>query len=111
MGITAGAENCILSTKADDDSGQFALTLCNAIGWMRAACHSQSNCTAGTPLDSKYIDINPLFVSLSATHVVAASRECVYVWAYGSAKSDAQKTRKRDEKVRMRNVLLAVTTG
>ena len=30
---------------------------------------------------------------------MAASRECVYVWAYGSAKSDAQKSRKRDEKV------------
>ena len=53
----------------------------------------------GTPLDSKYIDIEPLFVTMSGSYIVAASKECVYVWNYQSSKLSDAKARKRDEKV------------
>ncbi|KAI4891828.1 hypothetical protein NFI96_003820 [Prochilodus magdalenae] len=50
---------------------QYVLVLCNSIG---------------TPLDSKYIDIDPLFVTMTKTHVIAASKEAFYAWQYRVAK-------------------------
>ncbi|XP_012508519.1 PREDICTED: WD repeat-containing protein 35 [Propithecus coquereli] len=49
----------------------FVLVLCNSIG---------------TPLDPKYIDIVPLFVAMTKTHVIAASKEAFYIWQYRVAK-------------------------
>eukprot|EP00050_Salpingoeca_kvevrii_P018636 m.76510 g.76510 ORF g.76510 m.76510 type:complete len:1153 (+) comp8114_c0_seq1:167-3625(+) len=85
-GINASGDHCVLTTKADDNSGQFVLILCNSIG---------------TPIDSKYIDIEPIFLDMTDTHIVVASRECVYVWAYRTSNKhvDAGKKSKRDEKI------------
>ncbi|XP_009982263.1 PREDICTED: WD repeat-containing protein 35-like, partial [Tauraco erythrolophus] len=52
-------------------STQYVLVLCNSIG---------------TPLDPKYIDIGPLFVTMTKTHVIAASKEAFYIWQYRVAK-------------------------
>ncbi|XP_066268365.1 WD repeat-containing protein 35-like isoform X1 [Branchiostoma lanceolatum] len=71
MSITACGDFCCLSTRADDQSGQYVLVLCNSIG---------------TPLDSKYIDIEPLYVSMTASHIIAASKEAFYTWQYTSPK-------------------------
>ncbi|XP_016132225.1 WD repeat-containing protein 35 [Sinocyclocheilus grahami] len=101
MSITTCGDFCILATKADDTHPQedtdteagsamafnelsnqntskdrskrrkYALVLCNSIG---------------TPQDSKYIDIEPLFVTMTKTHVIAASKEAFYVWQYRVAK-------------------------
>ncbi|XP_078204572.1 WD repeat-containing protein 35 isoform X6 [Callithrix jacchus] len=51
--------------------GEFVLVLCNSIG---------------TPLDPKYVDIVPLFVAMTKTHVIAASKEAFYTWQYHVAK-------------------------
>ncbi|XP_033861234.1 WD repeat-containing protein 35 isoform X1 [Acipenser ruthenus] len=82
MSITTCGDFCILATKADDShpqedneaasvSASYMLVLCNSIG---------------TPLDSKYIDIDPLFVTMTKTHVIAASKEAFYTWQYRVAK-------------------------
>ncbi|MBN3313719.1 WDR35 protein, partial [Atractosteus spatula] len=90
MSITTCGDFCILATKADDTHPQedteaesvsamvasenirkYVLVLCNSIG---------------TPLDSKYIDIDPLFVTMTKTHVIAASKEAFYTWQYRVAK-------------------------
>ncbi|XP_060727604.1 WD repeat-containing protein 35 [Tachysurus vachellii] len=82
MSVTTCGDFCILATKADDSHPQedvdpdtatatYVLVLCNSIG---------------TPLDSKYIDIDPLFVTMTKTHVIAASKEAFYVWQYRIAK-------------------------
>ncbi|XP_048590308.1 WD repeat-containing protein 35-like isoform X2 [Nematostella vectensis] len=71
LSITACGEHCILATKADDATGQYVLVLCNAIG---------------TPLDSKYIELEPLFVAMTRSHVIAASKEAFYTWQYRSPK-------------------------
>ncbi|XP_036398202.1 WD repeat-containing protein 35 isoform X1 [Megalops cyprinoides] len=82
LSITTCGDFCILATKADDSHPQedaeaeavtatYALVLCNSIG---------------TPLDSKYIDIDPLFVTMTRTHVIAASKEAFYTWQYRVAK-------------------------
>ncbi|KAM9432566.1 WD repeat-containing protein 35 isoform 3-T3 [Salvelinus alpinus] len=83
MSITTSGDFCILATKADDthpqedadvesgNNAMYVLVLCNSIG---------------TPLDSKYIDIDPLFVTMTKTHVIAASKEAFYTWQYRVAK-------------------------
>ena len=50
------------------------LVLCNAIG---------------TPLDSKYIDIEPNYICMTKTHIVAASREAFYTWQFKNVKKMA----------------------
>ena len=67
ISIRAAGENCVFATKTDDGSGQFILILCNAIG---------------SPVDSKYIDIEPVFLAMTPYHVIVASNELVYVWQY-----------------------------
>ncbi|XP_030346038.1 WD repeat-containing protein 35 isoform X2 [Strigops habroptila] len=71
ISITTYGDFCVLATKADENQPQYVLVLCNSIG---------------TPLDPKYIDIGPLFVTMTKTHVVAASKEAFYVWQYRVAK-------------------------
>ena len=50
---------------------QYVLVLCNSIG---------------TPMDSKYIDIDPTYVAMTKTHIVAASKEAFYVWQFKNIK-------------------------
>uniref|UniRef100_A0A4W2CZT8 WD repeat-containing protein 35 n=1 Tax=Bos indicus x Bos taurus TaxID=30522 RepID=A0A4W2CZT8_BOBOX len=82
ISITTCGDFCILATKADENHPQeenemetfgamFVLVLCNSIG---------------TPLDPKYIDLVPLFVTMTKTHVIAASKEAFYIWQYRVAK-------------------------
>uniref|UniRef100_A0A1A8S087 WD repeat-containing protein 35 n=2 Tax=Nothobranchius rachovii TaxID=451742 RepID=A0A1A8S087_9TELE len=83
MSITTSGDFCILASKGDETLPQedavleavcpskYVLILCNSIG---------------TPLDSKYIDINPMFVTLTKTHVIAASKDVFYLWQYRVAK-------------------------
>ncbi|XP_032509086.1 WD repeat-containing protein 35 isoform X4 [Phocoena sinus] len=71
ISITTCGDFCILATKADENHPQFVLVLCNSIG---------------TPLDPKYIDLVPLFVTMTKTHVIAASKEAFYTWQYRVAK-------------------------
>ncbi|NXO27829.1 WDR35 protein, partial [Cisticola juncidis] len=71
ISITAYGDFCVLATKADENQPQYVLVLCNSIG---------------TPLDPKYIDVEPLFVTMTKTHVIAASREAFYIWQYRVAK-------------------------
>ncbi|OCT79015.1 WD repeat-containing protein 35 [Xenopus laevis] len=82
MSVTTCGDFCILATKADESQQQddretevngatYVLVLCNSIG---------------TPLDSKYIDLVPLFVTMTKTHVIAASKEAFYIWQYRVAK-------------------------
>ncbi|XP_066495950.1 WD repeat-containing protein 35 [Tiliqua scincoides] len=71
ISITTCGDFCILATKADENQPQYVLVLCNSIG---------------TPLDPKYIDIAPLFVTMTKTQVIAASKEAFYTWQYRVAK-------------------------
>ncbi|XP_056342288.1 WD repeat-containing protein 35 isoform X2 [Oenanthe melanoleuca] len=71
ISITTYGDFCVLATKADESQPQYVLVLCNSIG---------------TPLDPKYIDIEPLFVTMTKTHVIAACKDAFYVWQYRVAK-------------------------
>ncbi|KAL5015359.1 hypothetical protein ScPMuIL_009629 [Solemya velum] len=71
ISITACGDYCCLTTKADDTSGQYVLVLCNSIG---------------TPLDSKYIEMDPLYITMTKTHIVAACKEAFYTWQFKNPK-------------------------
>ncbi|XP_072032249.1 WD repeat-containing protein 35-like isoform X2 [Amphiura filiformis] len=79
ISVTAYGDHCVLATRADETTGQvfpdepiqYVLVLCNSIG---------------TPLESKYIDIEPQYVAVTKTHVIAASKEAFYVWQYKTPK-------------------------
>lgn len=67
VGLAACGDYCVLVTSSDEKSGQFALVLCNSIG---------------TPLDSKYIELEPTFVTMTRTHIIAASKQAFYTWQF-----------------------------
>ncbi|DAZ96060.1 TPA: hypothetical protein N0F65_005838 [Lagenidium giganteum] len=91
LGIKAAGDNCVLVTKicnedmnnngtVDAESGatnrteqqpfkeiQYSLILCDTIG---------------SPIETKVIDFEPLFVSMTPRHVIAASTDAIYVWQY-----------------------------
>jgi len=67
MTIRAAGENCVLISQSDDQSGQYILILCNAIG---------------SPVDSKYIEISPLYITMTPYHIIVASADVVFVWQF-----------------------------
>jgi len=70
--LTAAGDHCCLATESEEVSDLYALLLCNSIG---------------TPMDSKYIPMEPHFIAMSSTHVVAASRQALYVWKFTTERS------------------------
>ena len=57
----------ILSEESQGDKELWKLELCNQIG---------------SPLDTKYMNFEPLYSSMTRTHIVASSNDYVYVWQY-----------------------------
>jgi WD repeat-containing protein 35 len=43
----------------------------------------------GTPLDSKYIELSPDHVAMTANHIVVASRAAFYMWQFKNVKQRA----------------------
>ena len=72
LGVASEGEHCVLATKNDDNINPYGLILCNSLG---------------TPVDSKYINIEPAWVTMTSTHVFAASKEVCFVWNFRTAKS------------------------
>lgn len=72
LGVAACKDHCVLAVRSEDTNGQYGLLLCNAIA---------------TPVDSKYMDMEPLFVAINSTHVFAASRDNFLLWHYITPKT------------------------
>lgn len=64
--VQAAGQHCILVTRGEE-TGQCNLILCNSIG---------------TPVDSNTMMVEPLCLAMTATHVVAAAKDTVFVWLY-----------------------------
>jgi len=67
VAIRAAGDNCIMCTHSEDSSGQYVIILCNAIG---------------SPVDSKYIDVEPKHIAMTKYHVIVASAHSIYIWQY-----------------------------
>lgn len=65
--IASSPHSCALVSHSAEGSAPFHVMLCNA---------------AGSPVDTKHIDITPKLVALTDYHFVACSAEQVYVWQY-----------------------------
>ena len=78
IGVASYGDHCVLATRLDDEEIQnntqcnFGLILCNALG---------------TPVDSKYINLEPRLVSMTATHVITASDTSFILWPYRTPRS------------------------
>eukprot|EP00928_Gymnodinium_smaydae_P071095 TRINITY_DN54772_c0_g1_i1.p1 TRINITY_DN54772_c0_g1~~TRINITY_DN54772_c0_g1_i1.p1 ORF type:complete len:1239 (-),score=345.63 TRINITY_DN54772_c0_g1_i1:123-3839(-) len=68
--IRSSDEYCVLVTKAEDSSNQYIVIVCNDIG---------------SPVDSKYIHIEPQHVVMTNYHIIIASEDVVYIWMYRSS--------------------------
>eukprot|EP00238_Polyblepharides_amylifera_P008608 CAMPEP_0196598138 /NCGR_PEP_ID=MMETSP1081-20130531/94147_1 /TAXON_ID=36882 /ORGANISM="Pyramimonas amylifera, Strain CCMP720" /LENGTH=1154 /DNA_ID=CAMNT_0041923789 /DNA_START=199 /DNA_END=3663 /DNA_ORIENTATION=- len=66
LSIRACGEYCVLATKGEEPD-QYILILCNAIG---------------SPVDSKYIEVEPMYMTMTQYHVIVASEELIYIWQY-----------------------------
>jgi WD repeat-containing protein 35 len=67
--VSGSGDYCVLATKAEENSTQFVLILCNAIG---------------SPVDSKNINIEPHYMGMTKTHCIVCSEDYVYIWQYRS---------------------------
>ncbi|KAG1659041.1 hypothetical protein FOA52_010881, partial [Chlamydomonas sp. UWO 241] len=74
--LQAFGDFCVLATKGENP-GEYILILCNAIG---------------SPVDSKYIEVEPKFLSITNYHVIAASDDVVYVWQFRTSFSKVLST-------------------
>ncbi|XP_077517801.1 intraflagellar transport protein Oseg4 [Amblyomma americanum] len=65
--MCAAGELCTISTREDGSSPKYALIVCNSIG---------------TPVDSTMTDVEPLQLSMTESHVFAASKDQIFVWRF-----------------------------
>ena len=91
LAMAASDEHCCILVRKDDQDLKYGMMLCNAIG---------------TPVDSRHTDVELRFVTMTKTHVFAASRESFFVWHYhtpkgisardmASTQSDDQRSKER----------------
>uniref|UniRef100_A0A7S3VHU1 Anaphase-promoting complex subunit 4 WD40 domain-containing protein n=1 Tax=Dunaliella tertiolecta TaxID=3047 RepID=A0A7S3VHU1_DUNTE len=76
MAIQACGDFCVLATKGENPN-EYILILCNAIG---------------SPVDSKYIEVEPKYLTITNHHVIAANDENVYVWQFRTSFSKLMST-------------------
>ncbi|XP_056645490.1 WD repeat-containing protein 35 [Diorhabda sublineata] len=74
LGIAGYGDHCVVATKSDNEDplGKYGLILYN---------------TLGTPVDGKYINIEPIAIGMSSYQVFASSRNNFIVWYYKTPKS------------------------
>lgn len=74
VAIAGYGDHCVLVTRSDNEDApeQYGLLLCN---------------TLGTPVDGKHVDLEIQWVTMNATHVIAASKSHFLIWQYGTPKS------------------------
>jgi len=65
--IKASGLHCVLISGPDPASGKYKVSLCNSIG---------------SPIETKYISIRPIHVTMTPLHVVIADGRVVYLWQY-----------------------------
>eukprot|EP00842_Homolaphlyctis_polyrhiza_P002710 jgi/Hompol1/343/HPOL_004245-RA len=65
--ITSAGDHCLIVSKSEDDSQQCLLTVYNAIG---------------TPLETKSIEFEPKFATVSRTNVFVASADLLLHWQF-----------------------------
>ena len=68
IAIKSAGEYCIIVTTAEEEN-LWAIVMCNS---------------TGSPVNTKYLNFEPIFVSMSQTHVIACNAQTVYIWQYSN---------------------------
>ena len=76
LAITAYGEHCVLAARNEQSQGQerFVLYVCNAIS---------------TPIDTKYLELEPRQLAMNSTTVIAACRSNFLMWNFRAPRSSA----------------------
>ncbi|XP_014602693.1 PREDICTED: WD repeat-containing protein 35 [Polistes canadensis] len=76
ISIASCEEHCVLAVKNDlmQGSEQFALLVCNTIA---------------TPIDTKFLDMEPLYVTITSNIVIAASKNNFILWTFRTPRNSA----------------------
>ena len=69
LALATHGQYCALLTKGEHH-GKYVVILCNSIG---------------SPLDTRHVHFEPLFLALTKTHVVLANADVIYVWNFCNA--------------------------
>ncbi len=73
IGIRASDENALLAIKSEDSvEGKYMLVIYDTIG---------------SPIETKFISIEPIFMHMTKHHVIVADHSSVFVWQYKSTAS------------------------
>ncbi len=78
QGISLNLYTSTLHLSQGENPGEHILILCNAIG---------------SPVDSKYIEVEPKYLAITNYHVIAANDEVVYVWQFRTSFSKASSSK------------------
>uniref|UniRef100_K3WM41 Uncharacterized protein n=1 Tax=Globisporangium ultimum (strain ATCC 200006 / CBS 805.95 / DAOM BR144) TaxID=431595 RepID=K3WM41_GLOUD len=86
VGIKAAGDNCVLVTKVyNEDLGELGVRPGDPHdqGSFKEIQYHLILCdTIGSPIETKVIDFEPVHVSMTSRHIVAASSDAIYVWQY-----------------------------
>ncbi|XP_015110553.1 WD repeat-containing protein 35 [Diachasma alloeum] len=90
ISITSSGEHCALAVRNDlnQESEEFILIVCNTIA---------------TPIDTKYLDLEPSWITMTSNSVIAASKNNFVIWNFRIPKS-ASLSSSRMRKDRMYHV-------
>jgi len=65
MNLASSDGNCCIANKSEDNQNHYNLMLCNGIG---------------SPVETKTIGIQPLFVKMTKSSIIVCSKHYVYIW-------------------------------
>ncbi|XP_015596434.1 WD repeat-containing protein 35 [Cephus cinctus] len=76
ISVASQGEHCVLATRNEANQGmeQFALIVCNTIA---------------TPIDTKYLDLEPLWITMTSNTVIAASKNNFILWNFRTPRNSA----------------------
>eukprot|EP00457_Paulinella_chromatophora_P000783 gb/GEZN01000783.1/.p1 GENE.gb/GEZN01000783.1/~~gb/GEZN01000783.1/.p1 ORF type:complete len:1200 (+),score=159.05 gb/GEZN01000783.1/:95-3694(+) len=81
VSLATGAENsCVIGTRNPEKPGKFLLKICDAIG---------------SSLVTKVCELEPTHLSMTDTHVVAASKDHIYIWQYRALETSEDMSRRK----------------
>lgn len=86
ISIAYQGDHCALAVKNDPSQGeQYALLVCNTIA---------------TPIDTKYLDLEPIYMAMTSNTVIVASKNNFLIWNFRTPRNAALHTAKiRPDKV------------
>ena len=83
--VSCGGDYCLLvmsNPKPDGKTPTIPGSLYTGQTWVLQLCNA-----VGSPIDSKVITIEPIFVAMNLTHVVVCNHDTIYTWEYRKTKN------------------------